>query len=162
MCSTLRYTHAVIFQIQTFPCLSPRTLKHHLSLACTDTPSSTLNLNKKKVKESPSSILSEWVAEDILNGNTHIEFRSAVSLLSNKIVRSPSLVSGMPQVLKKTIKNIGTTSNSLLCPPTNNLNNSCNVMYTKLSRAQSLGVRSVNVSASTPRDFCVRNPSTAK
>jgi len=44
------------------------------------------------VRRTPSGLLSEWVVEDMLAFNPQIGYRSAVSLLSNKLVHSPMIV----------------------------------------------------------------------
>ena len=51
-----------------------------------------LSIYKKPEPLSPPSILTEWVAEDIIRIHPNLGFRSAVSLLSNKVHHNPAFV----------------------------------------------------------------------
>lgn len=65
---------------------------------------------------SPVTLLTDWVADDILTKQPKICFRRAVSLLSNKVVPSPTLV--MEQRV-----------NGACCGPNKN---DCNVVFTQI------------------------------
>ena len=56
-----------------------------------------------KRQTSPESVLTEWVADDILKASPNLGFHGAVSLLSHKVHPSPAFVS--PQLVNKIINN---------------------------------------------------------
>lgn len=121
------------------PCLSPRTIRIHLPQTLESSGNNPTNPSfdsgsKLGARRSPSEILTEWVADDILNGSTHFEIRSAVSLISRKVVKSPSIV--MPQAVKHVMTGSGSSdpSTSSTCGQSSsaNSNNSCRDICTKL------------------------------
>lgn len=56
-----------------------------------------------KCQPSPETVLTDWVADDILKTNPNLGFHGAVSLLSHKVHPSPAFVS--PQLVNKIINN---------------------------------------------------------
>ncbi|XP_052231981.1 uncharacterized protein LOC127845222 isoform X2 [Dreissena polymorpha] len=74
---------------ETLPCLSPATVRKVLSPISGYTPEDLPDAIPDPLPTtSPSSILTQWVADDILQVNPQIGFRKAISLLSgDKIVQ---------------------------------------------------------------------------
>jgi hypothetical protein len=70
------------------------------------------------------------VVDDIMKQQPQIGFRNAISLLSNKIVPSPTI---LPPLGSNIDKSAG------------NRNQNCNVVFTKLQNPRSSGVTKVNL-----------------
>lgn len=77
-------------------------------------------------RTSPATVLTEWVAEDLIAYQPQIAFRKAISLLSNKVVPSPTII--LPS-------NAGNGSRS-----TANINQNCNIVFTKLQKSLPSGL----------------------
>lgn len=111
--------------------LSPKTLEVYLPdvlISGSETADGLVSplLIGRGNRTSPVSVLTEWVAEDLIARQPQIGFRKAISLLSNTVVPSPTII--LPS-------NAGNGSIS-----TANINQNCNIVFTKLQKSLPSGL----------------------
>ncbi|XP_045193475.2 titin homolog isoform X2 [Mercenaria mercenaria] len=123
-------------KIRNFPSLSPNSLANNLPEQEWTPKTSEMNLLSplrfgRSNRTSPVTVLTEMVAEDLLRSQPQIGFRNAISLLSNKVVPSPTLI--LPP------------KGANGCKTSANKNQNCNVVYTKLQSRPSALTTKVNL-----------------